>query len=127
MFRGNKVGDTEEQISKDQEEKHTQDREISSKRRDEKQHCQETPHDQVDTQGESVSSLITLVRGFNAEFRQHEHSETQPERAVGTVDCRTEGVADTEFHQTCEDLGSSAHEDHNSEGGLVWTHVAFWV
>lgn len=127
MFRSSKVGDTEEQISKDQEEKHTQDRKIGSKCRNKEQDCQKTPHDQVDTQGKRVSSFITLVGSFNAEIWQHEHAKTQPERAVGTVNCRTEGITDTELHQTCEDLGSSSHEHHNPEGGLVWTNVAFWI
>jgi hypothetical protein len=40
---------------------------------------------------------------------------------------RTKSVTDTELHETCKDLSSSPHENHDSEGGLVRANIAFGV
>lgn len=127
MFRRNKLRNRQKQERQHQKEEHSNDRPICPQRRNEEHHREETPKNQVDAERERECARVSGISIFDAERRDQEHGEAEPEGAVAAVDRRAERVADAEFHDASYELGEAAHEDGEPEDGLVRSYCALRV
>lgn len=80
-------------------------------RRDKEDEGHKTPSDQVDTDGERISSYVATVGTFDVQWGNQEHGIAEPEGPKWTVRRHAEGISDAKFHDANNYLDKPSHED----------------
>ena len=127
VLGGRELGDRQEEKGQDQEKEHGDDREVGPQGGDQEDEGEEAPEDEIDPNGKAVGALVTAVSTYDVQGGDQEHGETEPESAVGTVDCCAKGVAHVEFHDASDELSETTHEDGKAEDSLIRADFTFRV